>query len=68
MLDPRDLARLHAYPVRGPEAAEPPITELGLERDGFRGSKLVINARMGGEEGAEGESWAGIYLTGVPAR
>ena len=44
-----------------------PITELGLERDGFRGSKLVINARMGVEEGEEGESWAGIYLTSVSA-
>jgi hypothetical protein len=51
-----------------PEAAGLPITELGLERDGFRGSELVINARMGVEEGAEGESWAGIYLTGVSAR
>lgn len=45
-----------------------PITELGLERDGFRGGMLVINARMGVEEGEEGESWAGIYLTDVTAR
>lgn len=43
-----------------------PITELGLERDGFRGNKLVINARMGVEEGEEGDSGAGIYLTEVP--
>ena len=50
------------------EAQGLPITELGLERDGFRGSKLVVNARMGVEEGEEGESWAGIYLTDVPAR
>ena len=42
-----------------------PITELGLERDGFRGNKLVINARMGVEEGEEGDSGAGIYLTDV---
>lgn len=51
-----------------PQATGLPITELGLERDGFRGSKLVITARMGAEEGAEGESWAGIYLSDVPAR
>lgn len=43
-----------------------PITELGLERDGFRGNKLVINARMGVEEGEEEDGWAGIYLTEVP--
>lgn len=49
-------------------AAGLPITELGLERDGFRGSKLVITARMGAEEGGEGASWAGIYLTDVTVR
>lgn len=39
-----------------------PITEMGIERDGFRGRSIVINARMGTEE----EGWAGIYLTRVP--
>lgn len=42
------------------------ITELGLERDGFRGTNLVINARMGVEGGTEEDGWAGIYLTKVP--
>lgn len=41
------------------------ITELGLERDGFRGTNLVINARMGVEGGTEEDGWAGIYLTEV---
>ncbi|HEU4634683.1 MAG TPA: hypothetical protein VFS41_00785, partial [Edaphobacter sp.] len=38
-----------------------PVTEMGLERDGFRGNSLVINASMGTEEAG----WAGIYLTTV---
>jgi hypothetical protein len=36
-----------------------PVTEMGIERDGFRGSSLVVNASMGNEE----TGWAGIYLT-----
>lgn len=43
-----------------------PIRELGLERDGFRGTNLVISARMGLEGTSEEEGWAGIYLTQVP--
>lgn len=39
-----------------------PVTEMGIERDGFRGNSLVINASMGTEEAG----WAGIYLTEVP--
>lgn len=39
-----------------------PVTEMGLERDGFRGNNLVINVSMGTEEAG----WAGIYLTQVP--
>jgi hypothetical protein len=39
-----------------------PVTEMGLERDGFRGKWLAINASMGTEEAG----WAGIYLTQVP--
>ena len=39
-----------------------PVTEMGIERDGFRGRSIVINARMGSEEAG----WAGVYLTEVP--
>jgi hypothetical protein len=35
---------------------------VGVERDGFRGNALVINASMGSEE----TGWAGTYLTTVP--
>lgn len=41
-----------------------PVTEMGIERDGFRGRSLVINASMGTEEAG----WAGIYLTGYCVR
>jgi hypothetical protein len=36
-----------------------PVTEMGLERDGFRSGRLVINASMGTEEAG----WAGSYIT-----
>jgi len=35
-----------------------PVTEMGIERDGFRNGHLVINASMGTEE----SGWAGIYM------
>ncbi len=38
-----------------------PVTEMGIERDGFRGNSLVINASMGSAEAG----WAGVYLTKV---
>ena len=41
-----------------------PVTAVGIERDGFRGRWLTINASMGTEDAG----WAGIYLTGVPER
>ena len=41
-----------------------PVTEMGIEREGFRGNSLVINVSMGTEEAG----WAGIYLTSVPKR
>lgn len=50
-----------------PEAFDPdtgaalPVTEMGIERDGFRGNFLVVNAGMGGEE----TGWGGVYLTEV---
>lgn len=42
-----------------PDADPLPITELGIERDSFRGNWLVVSAKMGTEE----EGWAGIYRT-----
>jgi hypothetical protein len=52
--------------VLDPEApAGALITELALERDGFRGRWLVISARTGEED--EEDSMAGIYLT-IPER
>jgi hypothetical protein len=39
-----------------------PVTEMGIERDGFRGNTLAINISMGTEEAG----FAGIYLTHVP--
>lgn len=38
-----------------------PVTDMGIERDGFRGTSLVVNATMGSEE----TGWGGIYLTEV---
>ncbi len=37
------------------------VTEMGIERDGFRGNTLVINASMGEEE----IGLSGVYLTRV---
>jgi hypothetical protein len=56
-----DGTRLDARALDADTGAPLPITELGIERDGFRGNYLVINARMGAEE----TGWAGIYLTDV---
>jgi hypothetical protein len=42
------------------------ITELGLEREGLRGSWLAVNASMGVEGGSEEEGMAGIYVTKLP--
>ena len=50
-----------------PEAIDPetggalPVTAMGIERDGFRGNAIVINATMGSEE----TGWSGVYLTEV---
>lgn len=41
-----------------------PVTDVGIERDGFRGRWLTINASMGTEEAG----WAGVYLAGVSER
>jgi hypothetical protein len=45
-----------------PETQAPlPVTAMGVERDGFRGSLLAITVTMGTEEAG----WAGIYMTRV---
>jgi hypothetical protein len=41
-----------------------PVTEMGIERDGFRGKWLTLTVSMGTEEAG----WGGIYLTGVPVQ
>jgi hypothetical protein len=52
-----------------PEAVDPltqehlSVTEMGIERESFRGQWLAINVRMGAHEES---GWAGIYLTAVP--
>jgi len=46
-----------------PESGAPlPVTELGIERDAFRGGYLVIDAGMGNDE----NGWAGIYMATLP--
>ncbi len=43
------------------EASHLPVTEMGIERDGFRGNSIAVTVTMGTEE----VGWAGIYLTQV---
>lgn len=38
-----------------------PVSDMGLEREGFRGDSLAISVSMGKEEAG----WAGVYLTKV---
>jgi hypothetical protein len=40
---------------------------VGLEREGLRGSWLVINAKMAIKGGSEEDGMAGIYITTVPS-
>lgn len=50
-----------------PEAPEgSTITDVGIQREGFRGRWLVVNAAMGIEGNDEESSMAGVYLTRVP--
>ena len=43
-----------------PLTQEPlPVTEMAIERDGFRGKSIAVTISMGTEEAG----WAGIYLT-----
>jgi len=56
-----DGTRLYPEAIDSETGAVLPVTEMGIERDGFRGNALVSNASMGSEE----TGWAGIYLTEV---
>jgi hypothetical protein len=50
-----------------PEAPEGSVvSEIGLERDGFRGDWLVINAKLLVPGGSEEEGMSGIYATRLP--
>jgi hypothetical protein len=53
--------------VLDPEApAGTTVLELGIEREGFRGDWLAINAAMGVEGGDEEEDgMAGVYITRI---
>ncbi|RPI46332.1 MAG: hypothetical protein EHM59_07725 [Betaproteobacteria bacterium] len=59
IFDPQAVADSDEDPATPPTVL--PVTEVGIERDGFRGNVLVINVSMGTEEAG----WAGIYLTQV---
>lgn len=59
LLDPEAVYYDETNPSMPPTAL--PVTEMGIERDGFRGNTLVINAGMGTEEAG----WGGIYMTTV---
>lgn len=41
------------------------VTEVGLEREGFRGRWLAINASMEVEGGEEEDDMAGVYITQI---
>ena len=52
--------------ILDPEApVDSKVISLGLEREGFRGNWLAINASMGIEGGEEEDGMAGIYITKV---
>jgi hypothetical protein len=55
--------------VLDPEApVDTQIAELGLERDGFRGRWLAINARLAVPGAGEEEGLAGIYVSWLPSQ
>ncbi|MDD5113591.1 MAG: hypothetical protein PHC94_06210 [Methylobacter sp.] len=56
-------ALIDAEAVDSDNGASLPVTEMGIEREGFRGNSIVINVSMGTEEAG----WAGIYLTRLPS-
>jgi hypothetical protein len=57
-----DGALIDPAAIDAATGAHLPITDMGIERDGFRGNSLAISVSMGAEE----TGWAGIYLTIVP--
>ena len=59
LIDPEAVFDDDENPDTAPVAL--PVTEMGLERDGFRGNSLAINVSMGTEEAG----LAGVYLTDV---
>jgi hypothetical protein len=58
-LDPEAVYDADENPATPPVPL--PVTEMGIERDGFRKGNLVINTSMGTEEAG----WAGIYLADI---
>lgn len=73
LADPLDATPLAALAVMGMDGAlfdsaltpgTMPVTGVGVEREGFRGDKLVITLAMANEEAG----WGGIYLTTVRGR
>ena len=62
LIDPDATAEITDGTTDETETIILPVTEMGLERDGFRGPSLAINVSMGTEEAG----WAGIYLTRIP--
>ena len=42
------------------------VTEIGIEREGLRGSWLTISAKMAVEGGTEEDGMAGVYSTRLP--
>ena len=61
LIDPEAVYVDEAQPESLPVSL--PVTEMGVERDGFRGNSIAINVSMG----TEGAGWAGIYLMRVPS-
>jgi hypothetical protein len=70
LADPATNEPLEAVAVTGMDGAyfdsqltpgTMPVTAVGIEREGFRGDRLVITLTMANEE----EGWGGIYLTTV---
>ncbi len=62
LIDPEAVFDDDGDPATPPVAL--PVTEMGIERDGFRGRWLAINVSMGTEEAG----WAGVYVTRVRER
>ena len=59
-----DATLIEPAAVEGVTGRHLMVTEVGVERDGFRGRWLAITVSMGTEE----SGWAGIYVTEMPER